>query len=98
MNYNVAAIVGSRHHNEDIIRVYHQPSMLIAVKLLATVRTRPSEAHWHEARLHALQWYPNTRSDGNIVTVSCRIAVQVVQQTLADLRPHGFSTALSEGS
>ena len=81
-NYNVAVIIGN-HHNEVTIRVCRHLSVLIVVEPLATVPDRPNEA-----RLQALH---NTRSDDNMVRVSCRIVIEI-QQTLTDLWPHGFST------
>ena len=74
-NHNVAVIVVN-HHDDDIIRICCQLSMLIALEPLATVSNRPKEVH--KARLQALQRYLGTRSDCEIAKVSCRIAVELV--------------------
>ena len=63
--------------------------MLIAAKPLAAVPNGPSKVH--KARLQALQRHPGTRSDGNVAKAPCKIAVEVIQQMLAHLRPYRFS-------
>ena len=59
--------------------------MLVIVEPLATVPNRPNEVR--KARLQAPQRYLNTSSDRDIVKTTCRVAVELIRQTLADLRP-----------
>ena len=86
-NHNAPVIVTNRH-NEGIIRICCQLSMLTAVKPLAAV----PNGHYkvREARLQALQRHLGTRSDGDVAKAPCRIAVEMIQQMLAHLRPHKF--------
>ena len=82
-------VVGDRRGG-GFVCVCRQLGVLVAVEQFTTVLSRPNGVC--KARLQALQRYLNTSSAGNIVKVSCRIAVEVIQQALADLSPHGFST------
>lgn len=54
------------------------------------VANRPNEVH--KARLRALHRNLGTRSDGNNAKVSRRIAVEMIEQMLADSRQYRFLT------
>ena len=79
-NYNVA-VIASNHHNEDTIRV--------CISLSNQLLQSQTGLTKYEARLQAQHRYLDTRSDGNIVKVFCRIAVDMIQQNLGhtDSRP-----------
>ena len=62
--------------------------MLIAAKSLAMVPIGPTKYIRLAYRLR----YFSTSGDGNIVKVSCSIAVEMIQQMLVGLGLHGFFT------
>ena len=54
------------------------------------VPNQPNEVH--KAFLLVLPRHFSTNGDGDIVKVSCKIAVEIIQQMLTGLRPHRVLT------
>ena len=59
------------------------------------VQNQPNKVH--KAHSQAPQRNLSTRSDGNTTKASCRIAVEVIQQSVAGFRPHGSSAVHDMG-